>query len=99
MLKQNEKRNSILASNKSIGLFQKERRSHLQNEKSVNMAEDIERTVQNYQKQREQHIRLKEKVNKKTLLIQTESRNRYETKKQHAEKLKEMEVMRLNHAS
>ena len=63
------------------------------------MAEDIERTVQNYQKQREQHIRLKDKVNKKTLEMQTESRNRYESKKQQAERLKEMEVMRLNHAS
>lgn len=81
MLKQSEKRNSILALNKSIGLLQKERRSHLQNEKSFNMAEDIERTIQNSKKTREQHIRLKDKVNKKTLEIQAESRNRYESKK------------------
>ena len=38
-------------------------------------------------------------MTKKTLEMQTESRNRYESKKQHAERLKEMEVMRLNHAS
>ena len=58
----------------------------LQNEKSFNMAEDTERSIMNYQKGRDQHIRLKEIVSKNKMDVEMESKNRYETKKQHAER-------------
>lgn len=45
------------------------------------MAEEIEKSMANYQKQREQHLRLREKVLKKKVDIEIESKNRYETKK------------------
>lgn len=49
-VKKSETKASILRSNKSVGQEIKERKNTLQNEKNMNMADEIERSMMNYQK-------------------------------------------------